>query len=186
MPETRPRPPSTAASRARQPTPSVPAPPLPGRRTRAARHASPRVARFAGLALAVLAAACSSTRPEDDAGLPVAPRPAPTLAATSSLDWTSTSEIRFSGELVGYLVEVLEVPGGVPDRRPFKPGTVLIQDTKLEMIGFISPGGTTYRFDEGGEAKAVGFGSRNAAIASFFRKGGTPQLVPVVPAPPRG
>ena len=176
MPETRPRPTSTPA-----PTPA--GPPEPARPHRGRRAA---LARIAGVALATLIAACSSTPKDDPADLPVAPRPAPTLAATSSLDWTSTSEIRFSGELVGYLVEVLEVPGGVPDRRPFKPGTVLIQDKKLEMVGFISPGGTTYRFDDSGEAKAVGFGSRNAAIASFFRKGGTPQLVPVVPAPPQG
>jgi len=99
----------------------------------------------------------------------------------AALDWTQTSEIRFSGELVGFLVEVLEVPEGVEDRRAYRPGTLLVQDLRFRPLGFISPGGTTYGYDEQGLARTLGFGGRNLAIANFFRRTGSPQIITVVP-----
>jgi hypothetical protein len=98
-------------------------------------------------------------------------------AITRSLQFTETWEIRFGDELAGYLVEVLPVPEGLHDDRPFKPGTALVEDLDFQLLGFLSPRGTTYRFDDAGEAKAVGFGSRNMSIAAFFGRNGAPRLV---------
>lgn len=110
------------------------------------------------------------------------PAPAPEAALhrgalTGSLQFTETWEIRFGDELVGYLVEVLPAPEGVADQRPFKPGTSLVEGLDFQLLGFISPRGTTYRFDESDQAKAVGWGSRNMSIAAFFGRNGAPRLV---------
>ncbi len=98
-------------------------------------------------------------------------------AVTRSLQFTETWEIRFGDELVGYLVEVLPAPEGLHDDRPFKPGTALVEDLDFQLLGFLSPRGTTYRFDDSGEARPVGIGSRNMSIAAFFGRNGAPRLV---------
>jgi hypothetical protein len=88
---------------------------------------------------------------------------------------------------VGYLVEVKPMPPDQPDERPYKPGTSLIQDRNFTFIGFISPAGTTYKFDASGNtAHAVGFGSRNQSIAAFFRRNGSPRILAVATGQPQG
>ncbi len=132
----------------------------------------------------LLLAACQAGPPPDTAG----GRRAPPPTATSALDlaFTETFEIRFGDDFVGYLVEVRPVPAGLPDDRPFKPGTSLIQDKDFAFLGFISPAGTTYRFDDSGEAHAVGWGSRGQSIAAFFRRNGSPRIVAVTTGLPAG
>jgi hypothetical protein len=101
------------------------------------------------------------------------------LPTATDMAYTATYEIRFGKELVGYLVEVMEVPEGIDDQRGFPPGTSIIQDTDLVFIGFITPGGRSYRFNEQGEAVAVGFGNRDKSVATFFMKNGYPTLVSI-------
>jgi len=116
-----------------------------------------------------------------------AKREAPTLQAARDLQFTETSEIQFSGEVVGYLVDVLPVPEGIVDDRPWEPGTALIQDTKFQFMGFVSPRGTTYHFDPDGNPRVVGWGSRIDGIAAFFKRNGKPQFVALgfaAPPPP--
>ncbi len=130
----------------------------------------------------LLTAACSRAETAETAGqaapaAQAATRGAPTRLAAYDLSWTTTMEIRFDGELVGYLVEVNPVPEGIVDSRPWEPGTAIIEDKDFQPIGFISPRGTTYRFDEDNKAKPVGFGSRDSGIAAFFRRNGKPQIV---------
>lgn len=116
-----------------------------------------------------------------------APGPStPHLSQARDLRWTETFEIRFGDELVGYLEEVRDAPVGEKDERPFKPGTSLIEDKDLKVIGFISPYGTTYRFNAEGEAKTVGFGSRNQSIAAFFRQNGEPRILALGTGKPQG
>jgi hypothetical protein len=122
----------------------------------------------------LLLAACHSTGNQP---APSADTHAQTRSAAIDLRYTETFEIRFGDELVGYLREVKPVPLGEQDGRAFPPGTSLIESKDFELLGFLSPGGTTYRFNDAGEAKAVGFGSRNQSIASFFRKNGEPRLL---------
>jgi len=107
------------------------------------------------------------------------PRPAPTLAAAADLEPTRTFEIRFGSELAGFLIDVLPAPPGTPDQRAYEPGTALIQARDRTLLGFISPRGTTYRFDASGAARTVGFGSRSTSITAFFRKNDPPTLVPI-------
>jgi hypothetical protein len=101
------------------------------------------------------------------------------LPTATDMAFTATYEIRFGDELVGYLVEVMDVPEGIDDQRGFPPGTSIIQDTELSFVGFITPGGRSYRFDDHGDASAVGFGNRDKSIATFFRKNGYPTLVSI-------
>ncbi len=136
---------------------------------------------LAGLC-ALMPAACSSA-PHARAATPPAVR---TLAAARDLQYADTLEIRFGADLVGYVVEVLPVPEGLLDERPWTPGTLLIQGPQLDFLGFITPGGTTYRFDAQGGAHAIGFGSRDQGIAAFFGRNGTPRLVTTQPGLPRG
>ena len=135
---------------------------------------------LAPLAAALLLTACASHEPAAATPDKAARAPA-TRDAAHDLSYTATSEIRFGGELVGYLVDVQPVPGGIVDDRPWEPGTALIEDSKFEFIGFISPHGTTYRFDADGQPRTVGFGSRSSGIAAFFRRNGEPQLVSLHP-----
>ena len=119
----------------------------------------------------ILLAACSSTPDHHESA------PPPTKAAAIDLRYTETFEIRFGDELVGYLREVKPVPAGETDGRAFPAGTALIESKDFELLGFLSPLGTTYKFNEAGEAKAVGFGSRNQSIAAFFKKSGEPRIL---------
>jgi len=141
-------------------------------------------ARLACLALLVTTA-CAIPGRENKLENPPGTEPARpismVLPTATDMEFTATYEIRFRDELVGFLVEVLELPEGMNDARGFPPGTSLIQDPELTFIGFISPGGTTYKFDEEGEASAVGFGNRDKSIATFFRMNGYPTLVSIHP-----
>jgi hypothetical protein len=137
---------------------------------------------LAVLALAALAAGCGSPHADvPHAAAATAKAGPPTREAAEGLTHTATSEIRFGDELVGYLLDVLPVPAGVVDDRPWEPGTAMIQDLRFRFIGFISPRGTTYRFDEHGTPHKVGFGSRSAGIAAFFMRNGEPTLVSLHP-----
>jgi hypothetical protein len=137
--------------------------------------------------LAVLGlAACAGTSEPAPGPADSASRPAPTRRAARELAFTETFEVRFGGELVGYLVEVLAVPDGVVDERAFAPGTALIENRDLELLGFISPRGTTYRFEQDGSAHAVAFGTRSANIAAFFGRQGEPTVTTLQPGTSAG
>ena len=129
----------------------------------------------------LLLAACHAPS-EHEAAKPAAARP----EVTASLAYTESFEIRFGDELCGFLVEVQPVPAGETDARPYTPGTAVIQDKDLRTLGFISPHGTTYRFNAEGEAKPVGWGSRNQSIAAFFRRNGSPRILAVATGQPQG
>jgi hypothetical protein len=153
-------------------------------RRRTAARAS-RAALLASLAAAALLPACASYKHHEPIG-DTTPRDAATRETAHDLSYTTTSEIRFGDELVGYLVEVQPVPGGVVDERKWEPGTAIIEDTKFVYIGILSPHGTTYRYDADGQLKKVGLGigeGRGADIATFFHRNGEPKLVPVTPGP---
>jgi hypothetical protein len=143
------------------------------------RRARPPLATPALLALIAstwpLAAACvgPGTGPDDSQ------RPARTRATAADLAPTQTFEIRFGSELAGYLIDVLPAEPGQPDTRAYEPGTAVIQSLDHTLLGFISPHGTTYRFDEAGEAQTVAFGSRSTSITAFFRKNDPPALTPI-------
>jgi hypothetical protein len=127
----------------------------------------------------LLLVACHSTADHAETA------PPPTKAAALDLRHTQTFEIRFGDELVGYLREVKATPAGESDGRAFPVGTALIESKDFELLGFISPHGTTYRFNEAGEAKAQGFGSRNQGIAAFFKQNGEPRLLALGTGTPR-
>ena len=140
----------------------------------------PLAASLAWLAMLSLAA-CSSTGSAAGGGDDHADRPKATLGAALDLHYTETFEVRFDNQVVGYMVDVLPVPSGIVDQRAYAPGTKLIQGKDFQFIGFISPHGTTYRFDSSGAAKTVGVGSVEQGIAAFFRKNGPPTLVSISP-----
>ena len=121
----------------------------------------------------LLLAACSSASEKSQ----VPEAPPPSKAAAVDLRYTETFEIRFGDELAGYLREVKPVPAGEADGRAFPAGTALIESKDFELLGFLSPLGTTYRFNAAGEARTVGFGSRNQSIAAFFQKSGEPRIL---------
>lgn len=106
-------------------------------------------------------------------------RPARTRQSAEDLAPSRTNEIRFGSELVGYLIEVLPAPGGAPDTRAYEPDSAVIADLDRQLLGYISPHGTTYRFDAAGASHTVGFGSRSTSITAFFRKNDPPTLTPI-------
>ena len=130
----------------------------------------------------LLLAACSSAETSE----PAPEAPPPSKSAAIDLRHTETFEIRFGEELVGYLREVKPVPAGETDGRAFPAGTALIESKDFELLGFLSPLGTTYKFNEAGEAKAVGFGSRNQSIAAFFKKSSEPRILALGTGKPQG
>lgn len=127
--------------------------------------------RAATLALLALVPACvgPNTGPDDS-------RPARTRQSAADVAPSQAYTISFDGQVVGYLIEVLPMAAGSPDPRAYEPGTALIEDLDHTLLGYISPHATTYRFDESGAARTVGFGSRNSSITAFFRKNDPPTL----------
>lgn len=121
----------------------------------------------------LLLAACAGP------GSAEADRPARTRQSAADLAPSRTYEIRFGSELVGYLIEVLPASAGAPDTRAYEPDTAVIADLDRKLLGYISPHGTTYRFDAAGESHTVGFGSRSTSITAFFRKNDAPTLTPI-------
>jgi len=126
-----------------------------------------------GAALLLLVPACAGP------GGTKGEHPARTRQSAEDLAPSRTFEIRFGSELVGYLIEVLPAPAGEPDTRAYEPDTAVIADLDRTLLGYISPHGTTYRFDAAGESHTVGFGSRSTSIKAFFRKNDPPTLTPV-------
>lgn len=132
-------------------------------------------------ALALLLAACSSgptLRGDHDRGV------------ARETAYTHTYEVLFGdgAQPVGYLVEFYRVPQGIVDERPFKPGTVLLQDLDFRMVGFITPGAHGYVFDAAGATLDLGYGGRDRHVAEVFGRSGAPSyrtLQPGVPPPSR-
>ena len=118
-----------------------------------------------------LACAPFSTRVED---------PESTLNATlppaAGYDFTRTVSVYFGAEHVGFVVQVLEVPTGLRDLRDYEPRTWLVQNLDFMLIGFISPAGVSYTFDEDNNALFGEVGDRDLALANIFERPGTPDL----------
>ncbi len=108
-------------------------------------------------------------------------RPPTTLAAAQDLDFTETSEVLVRGEVIGYVKTLLELPEGIEDKRAWPTGTLLVQDLELEWIGFVSPRGAAYRFDEQGNATPVGVGSRLGSVGRMLGTTEFPKLRSVSP-----
>jgi len=76
--------------------------------------------------------------------------------------YTQLLEIRVGGESAvgGYLVEFTAVPLGIRDERPYPVGTVLVQDADMRTVGFVTPAGSGFAFDEDGWSHPRGRGAR--------------------------
>jgi hypothetical protein len=81
--------------------------------------------------------------------------------------YTRMLEVRVVDDItiVAYLVEFEDLPIGVIDERPFPIGTALVQDVKLNTVGFLTPGGEAFRFDDDGASHSLGHGSRHELVA---------------------
>jgi len=125
-------------------------------------------------------AGCTSSNPIIAANDGIV-RPPTTLAAAHDLDFTETSEVIVRGEVIGYVKTLLELPEGTEDKRAWPTGTMLVQDPALEWIGFVSPRGASYRFDEQGNAKPVGAGSKLGSVGRMLGTTEIPKLRTVSP-----
>jgi len=125
------------------------------------------------------------------ASAPRPPEPAPDeLGVARELAFSHTWAVLFEdeAEASGYIVEFDAVPEGIVDERLHPPGTVLIQDRDLATIGFITPGGRAYAFDERGRAIDRGADARTRLVASFFGRAEEPAFESTQPgtgSPPR-
>ncbi len=97
------------------------------------------------------------------------------MAPAYDMDYSQTLAARFGGELAGYVVNVLPVPEGVEDLRRFPVGTLLVQDQRFQLVGFVSPNGTAYRFD-GTLPMPIEASGRDAQVAALFGRSGPLQL----------
>jgi len=84
--------------------------------------------------------------------------------------YTILTEVTFDGETqpAGFTVEFAPLPLGIEDERPYPVGTVLVQDSALENLGFITPRGRAFAFDTDGNSHDRGFGKREAQIATLL------------------
>ena len=99
------------------------------------------------------------------------------------LAFTHTYEVRFGSNesVAGYFVEFFNVPEGVVDRRLYPTGTALVQDLDLETVGFITPSGRAYAFDEHGNAVDLGYDGRHDHVAKLLGVAGKPQFTSTTP-----
>ncbi len=76
--------------------------------------------------------------------------------------YTQLLEIRAGGDpaVRGYLVEFTAVPLGIRDERPYPVGTVLVQDADMTTVGFVTPSGSGFAFDDAGTSHERGRGTR--------------------------
>ncbi len=97
--------------------------------------------------------------------------------------FTNLLEVRLgsSQEVAGYLVEFEGVPLGIVDDRPYPVGTVLVQDTSLQTLGFLTPRGNGFRFDGDGRSHDEGHGTRIELIARIMNTGEHLRLRAVTP-----
>jgi hypothetical protein len=130
------------------------------------------------LVLAVLLTAGCSGRADKRSQTETTPR----FVATD-MAFTVTKEVWFGDRHVGFVVDVLAVPDGFLDQRPYKAGTLVVEDLTMFPIGFISPRGSSYAFDANDEAKLVAFGGRDSSVARFFKANGMPRYIVVAGDP---
>ena len=92
------------------------------------------------------------------------------LSVARDLAFSHTYEIWMRGSNApdGYLVEFYRVPTGIVDERIHKPATALVQDSTLDTVGLITPGGRGFRFDPLGNSLDLGFGSRSALVSEIL------------------
>ena len=118
-------------------------------------------------ALALCACSPFETQP------PAAADPlAASLPPATGDDFTRTLIVDVGGTPSGYVVEVLDVPQGLRDERPYPVGTWLVQDIDFTLVGFISPSGTAYVFGDDHRARPAGFGSRDMSVAAILKRQG--------------
>ncbi|MEW6742924.1 MAG: hypothetical protein AB1486_09205 [Planctomycetota bacterium] len=103
--------------------------------------------------LVVLAlVACTST----DEGRPSPPR-ADTGRDTGydggydggHVPYTSNWKVRLGDEIQGYLIRYEQIPLHEAVTRDSPTGTVLVQNSRLEAVGFVTPRGAAYRLSPG-------------------------------------
>ncbi|MDG2148385.1 MAG: hypothetical protein P8N09_02560 [Planctomycetota bacterium] len=82
-------------------------------------------------------------------------------------------------DISGYLVEFEELPVGIVDRRPYPVGTILVQDIDLNTIGFLTPGGHAFRFDDEGRSHSLGYGHQNKLVARVLNTSADLRFRPV-------
>lgn len=137
-----------------------------------------------GLGLAATAAGCAW---RDGPPAPEAPRAASTtsgrgasaasprlpgpVATATDLDWVQTERVLDGDVAVGYVDRVLPVPIGIADQRGYTPGTILVRDVDMALLGFVTPNGASYRFTDDDRSRPVG-GTPDAAIATILGRAG--------------
>ena len=123
------------------------------------------------LALATLLPACASN---DDPTRFAGDTYADTFKVAREHAYTVLTEVRFDGETqpAGYTVEFVPLPLGVQDERPYLVGTLLVQDTGLASMGFITPGGRAFAFDTNGASHDRGYGKRDGQVAGLLGRHG--------------
>lgn len=102
----------------------------------------------------------------------------PNHAVARDHAYTRLLEIRLDDEtqVSAYLVQFDVLPQGVIDERPYPVGTALVQDTDLNTLGFLTPKGQAFRFDDDGRSHSLGFGARHQQIALILGPGTSPNL----------
>ena len=135
------------------------------------------MSRPAALLLLALLGCAAGTSSIDDEAAAFTGQPARDLA------YTHTYEVRFGAEelVTGYVIEFYSTPEGMLDRRLYPVGTVLVQDTDLVTIAFITPGGRAYTFDDRGDAHDRGFDGRDDHVQAILAGSGRPHYTSTTP-----
>ncbi len=94
-----------------------------------------------------------------------APSP-PSVEDTSR--FTLTEAVFLNGQKVGYTLTFLEVPRGSKEKQQIDAGTVFIKDLDFKNLGFISPLGNTFRYNEQSEGIEVCQFTLEKNLAYFF------------------
>jgi hypothetical protein len=82
---------------------------------------------------------------------------------------TSYFKVMRDTTVVGYVVRYDALPAGSQAARPYREGTLLVEDAQFARIGFITPLGRGFRFRaKGQDADELGEGTIEELLPKFF------------------
>ena len=91
--------------------------------------------------------------------------------------FTTYLKVTRDGVTVGYVVRFDPIPEGVQIDGESREGTMLVENSKFERIGFITRFGKGYMY-EGADSREVGQGTLEYLLPAFFGERGTLEASP--------
>lgn len=92
--------------------------------------------------------------------------------------YTTYLKVARDGVTIGYVVRYDEPPTRTDVARRYKAGTMFVENSKFERVGFITSLGRAYRF-RGADSEEVGQGTLEELLPTYFGEKGELEVTPL-------